>query len=142
MVTAYDVTANKLIEKTADELKKMGIASPEYLKFVKSGAHAVRKPQQTDFWYLRLASLLRQAYTKGKVGVNSLRTHYGGRQKRGRQREHHRDAAGSIIRRGLQALEKHDLIKKEKVGRTLTPKGRALLDKVAKEVSGEPKHAA
>jgi len=139
MVTVYDVPPNDLIQRTAEKLKAMGIPKPEFLLYVKSGAHAERRPQQKDFWYLRLASMLRQAYIKGRVGVNSLRTHYGGRKNRGRKKEHHYKAGGARIRRGLQMLEKYELIKKEKVGRVLTPKGRSLLDNTAYEVFKEKK---
>ena len=45
----------------------MGIEKPEFINYVKSGAHAERRPEQQNFWYLRLASLLRQAYTTPKI---------------------------------------------------------------------------
>ncbi len=41
-------------------------------------------------------------------------------------------AGGKNIRLMLQQLEKAGFVKKEKVGRTLTPKGRSLLDKASK----------
>ena len=135
MVTVHDVPAGKLIEKAAEELEKMGLEKPEFVNYVKSGSHAERRPEQKNFWYLRLASLLRQAYTKPSVGVNRLRTHYGGKKNRGAKPGKHRDAGGAIVRRGLQQLEKIGFIKKEKTGRTITGKGRAFLDKLAKEIS-------
>ncbi len=134
MVTVYDVKPNMLIEKTAEKLKELGIEKPAYIDFVKSGPGKRRKPQGSDFFYNRCASLLRQTYVNETVGVNSLKTHYGGRKKRGVRPEKHADATGSIIRRGFMALEKIGLVEKKKVGRGITGKGKKLLDSVAKEI--------
>lgn len=135
MVTVYDVSPTKLIPAVAKELKGMGITQPEFIDYVKSGPHRERKPQQPDFWYTRLASLLRQTYIHENVGINRLRTHYGGSKNRGTRKDHHCPAGGAVIRRGLQSLEEAGLIKKVKVGREITGKGKALLDKIAMEVS-------
>lgn len=133
MVTALDVEANKLIEKTAHKLKEMKLEKPEFVSFVKSGAHAERPPQHSDFWYFRCASVLRQAYIRGNIGVNKLRTHYGGRKNRGVRPQHHKKSGGKIIRKAMQLLEKAGLLSKQKTGRVLSAKGRKFLDSVAKE---------
>lgn len=135
MVTAYDVDPNKLIEKTAEKLKAMKLTKPDYVSVVKSGAHAARPPEQPDFWYIRCASVLRQAYVKNLVGIRGLAEHYGGRKRRGRKPEKHVRAGRATIRKAMQELEKAGLLVKEKAGRAISPKGRALLDTVAKEVS-------
>ncbi|MEM2137894.1 MAG: 30S ribosomal protein S19e [Candidatus Anstonellaceae archaeon] len=135
MVTVYDVTPNKLIGKVAEKLKAMGIAQPAYIGTVKSGSHKERMPQQKDFWYLRLASLLRNAYVNGNVGVGKLRLHYGGRKIRGVRPEKKRRAGGSIIRKGLQSLEKAGLMVKKKTGREISAAGKKLLDSAAKEAA-------
>jgi small subunit ribosomal protein S19e len=133
MVTVFDVDANKLIEKTAERLKEMKIHKPVFVGLVKSGAHAARPPQTDNFWYLRCASILRQIYVNGTVGVQRLRRHYGGKKRRGVRPARHAPAGGSIIRKAMQELEKAGLLTKEKVGRVLSPKGRKLLDNAAKE---------
>jgi small subunit ribosomal protein S19e len=135
MVTAYDVAPSKLVAKLAEKLKGMGIAKPKWVGAVKSGAHRQRLPQQKDFWYIRLASMLRNAYVHGNVGVRSLRSHYGGKKARGVKPEEKRKAGGSIIRKGLQALESAGLMAKKKKGRELSPAGRKLVDLAAKEAS-------
>ncbi|MFH1285350.1 MAG: 40S ribosomal protein S19, partial [Candidatus Micrarchaeota archaeon] len=125
------------IEKTAEKLKHVAeIKIPESVKYAKTGSHVERAPDSKDFWYIRCASLLWRAYNK-PVGVGRLRTHYGGRKQRGARPEHHADAGGSMIRRGLQQLEKAGLVKKQKEGgRAVTGAGMKLLDSVAKEMSG------
>lgn len=135
MVTVFDVQPGKLIEKAADELEKMGIEKPEFVSYVKSGSHTERRPEQPNFWYIRMASLLRQAYTTPTIGVNRLRTHYGGKKDRGRKPSKHRDAGGAIIRRGLQELEKQGFVKKAKTGRVITGKGKKFLDNIAKQIA-------
>ena len=135
MVTVYDVTPNKLVAKVAEKLKGMQIPQPAYIGTVKSGAHAERMPQQKDFWYTRLASILRNAYVHGNVGVGKLRTHYGGKKTRGVRPERKRKAGGSIIRKGMQALEVAGLLSKKKTGRELSAAGKKLLDASAKEAA-------
>jgi small subunit ribosomal protein S19e len=135
MVTANDVEANRLIGKAAEKLKDMALPAPVFVGLVKTGSHASRPPQSPDFWYFRCASILRQAYMNDKVGVNRLRRHYGGRKRSGVSPEHHRPSGGSTVRKALQALEKAGLLIKQKTGRTLSPKGRKLLDAAAKECS-------
>jgi small subunit ribosomal protein S19e len=133
MVTANDVEANKLIGKTADKLKDMSLPKPTFVGLVKTGSHNVRPPASPDFWFFRCASILRQAYVNSNVGVNRLRRHYGGRKRKGVRPEGHRPSGGSTVRKAMQALEKAGLLMKQKSGRTLTPKGRKLLDQAAKE---------
>lgn len=134
MVNCLDVDANKLIEKLASKLEKKGIEKPEYVKFVKSGAHAERPPAQENFWYIRCASIMRQNYANANVGVNRLRRHYGGLKDRGRKPERHMLAGGSTIRKAFQSLEKAGFLVKKKTGRELTPQGVKLLEECAKEV--------
>jgi small subunit ribosomal protein S19e len=136
MVTAYDVDPNKLIEKVAEKLKGEKLARPPFVGLVKSGAHTERPPEHEDFWYVRCASILRQAYVRNKVGTGRLRRHYGGRKRRGVKPQEHASAGGSTIRKAMQELEKAGLLAKDKTGRILTAKGRKLLDNAAKEVSG------
>lgn len=135
MVTVYDVTPNKLVKKVAEKLQGMGIAQPAYIGTVKSGPHRERFPQQKDFWYMRLASLLRNSYVHGSVGVSRLRSHYGGKKIRGVRPERKVKAGGSIIRKGLQALEAAGLMAKKKTGREITAAGKKLLDSAAKEAA-------
>lgn len=137
MVTARDVSALELIRKLKEELKKSKeINPPVWAKFSKSGIHRERPPQQPDFWYVRAASILRRIYLDGPVGVQRLRTYYGGLKKRGYKPSRFRRAGGAMIRKMLQQLETAGFIDKvDKGGRKITSKGKKLLDSVAYEVS-------
>jgi len=137
MVTVYDVTPNKLVSRVAEKLQGMGIAAPKWIGTVKSGSHNERLPQQKNFWYIRMASILRNAYVHGNVGVGKLRSHYGGKKARGVRPEKKRKAGGSIIRKGMQALEKAGLMVKRKKGREISASGKKLLDSCAKEASSQ-----
>jgi len=137
MTTVFDVDARKLVEKAAGKLKAIPeIKAPAWMAFVKSGASRQRAPEQKDFWYLRCASMLRKIYIDGSKGVSRLRTAYGSKKNATVRRSHFMKSGGSIIRKGLQQLEKAGLLTKPKTGgRVLTAKGRALLDASAKEVA-------
>jgi small subunit ribosomal protein S19e len=135
MITALDVDPNRLIAKTAEKLKSMKLEKPYFVGVVKSGAYAQRPPEQEDFWYVRCASILRQAYSRSYIGTQRLRRHYGGKKSRGVKPQKHAPAGGSTIRKAMQQLEKAALLIKDQKGRRISPKGRKLLDSVAKEVS-------
>ncbi|MBI2445260.1 30S ribosomal protein S19e [Candidatus Micrarchaeota archaeon] len=134
-MAAMDVPANELIGKVADQLKAVdAIKPPTWAGSVKLSSHNERVPEQKDFWFSRCASLLRTMYLRaGPVGVERLRHKYGGRTSHTVARSHHRKAGGKSIRLMLQQLEQAGLVKKEKVGRILTAKGRSLLDKASKK---------
>lgn len=149
LISALDVETNKLIGKTAQKLKEMNLDKPEFVGLVKTGPSKQRPPADENFWFMRCASLLHQAYVRNLIGTNRLRTHYGGKKKRGRRPERTVRSGGSTIRKAMQELEKAQLLEKageRRVknkngkdvilysGRKLTAKGRKLLDRIAKEV--------
>lgn len=131
----YDISASKLIERTAVNLKEL-IKAPEWSKFVKTGASKERPPVQDDWWYVRAAAMLRKIYIRGPLGVNRLRRKYQGKKNMGHQPERVYWASGKVIRTILQQLEKAELIKNGQKGmhkgRIITPKGQSFLDKLSK----------
>ncbi len=134
MSSPLDVEPNALIKNVAAKLKQMGLEQPSFVRYVKSGSHVERPPDQEDFWYIRCAAILRHLYVNNGKGVQRLRKHFGGRKNRGRKPEHKVKAGGSIIRKALQQLEKAGLVeKKEGQGRVITSKGISLLAQAAKE---------
>ncbi len=137
MAGIYDVNAQELVEKTAQELKNIPeIAPPEWSVFIKTGAHKQRPPVQLDWWYFRSAAILRSVAKLGPIGTQKLRTKFGGKKNRGVAPEHHFKGSGSVIRTALQQLETAGLIVKANKsghkGRILTGKGESLMMKVAK----------
>lgn len=139
MVRVYDVPADRLIEALAEHLKKVPeLEPPQWAPFVKTGSHAERPPQRSDWWYTRAASLLRKVYLHGPVGLEKLEIAYGGSKALAYYPKHHRNAGGSAIRNPLKELEAAELVtKKGTKGRVLTPKGVALLDKISKDIFKE-----
>ncbi len=135
MVTAREVEAGVFVGKLKEELKKIeSIKSPDWMSFAKSGSHRERPPEQPDFWYVRTASMMRRMYMDGPVGVERLKTFYGGRKSRGAKPYKFRQASGNILRKIMQQLEAAKLVEKEgKSGRRLTKEGVKLMDRVALE---------
>jgi len=135
-MSVQEVPAAALIKLVGEELKKMKeLEPPAWSRFVKTGTHKDRPPEQPDWWYTRAASLMRKLYIDGPVGVSRLRTHYGGRKNLGQAPEHFRKAGGKIIRVLFQQLETAGLTAKVGgKGRKLTHKGLEILDRMAKQV--------
>ncbi len=143
-MAAKEADPNQLIDELAGIMKSDGVVNPpEWSQFIKTGSHVERPPENEDWWYVRAASVLRQVYMRGPIGVGKLRGWYGGRRNRGARPERHCPAGGKIIRVCLQQLEAAGLIAKDKVGRKITSKGQALIDKTAAAVKPreEPKKA-
>lgn len=122
---------DEFIQKLKEELKKFEeLKPPEWINFVKSGAHKERVPMQSDFWYIRTASILRKL-SKGKpISVKDFRYIYGGRKKRGKRPEKFYPAGGKHIRLILQKLEKIGFVKKTNKGRVITNEGLKFLNKI------------
>jgi len=130
----YDTNPQEYNKKLAEALKNMPeFIQPEWSLYVKSGVSKERPFAERDFWHKRAASILRQIYIRGPVGVGRLRTRYGGRKVRGAKPEEFRKGAGKIIRVILQQAEKAGLIIKaesKKRGRIMSEKGKEFLDSI------------
>lgn len=137
-VEMKDVDPQKFIEVCKEELKKIeAIKPPEWAKFVKTGTHKKFPPEQDDWWYTRAASILRRIYLDGPVGVERLRTYYGGRKDRGHKPEKFKKGSGSIIRKCLQQLETAGLVEKSKgpkKGRIVSEKGKKFIARILMKV--------
>src|SRR3989338_7896287 len=140
MGTIYDCDQSELVEKASGELKKINaVKAPSWAAFVKTGVQKERPPANRDWWHTRAASVLRQIYRKGPIGVSKLRTAYGGKKNRGYKTEHFYKGSGNIIRKILQQLEAAGFVKKEEKnihkGRVLTAQGKKFLDNIAAQIS-------
>ena len=134
-----DVPARAFIRALAEHLKQDKIQAPEYVDLIKTGTFKELNPSDPDWYYTRAASLARKVYLQPGKGVGYFKKKYGGSVRRGHAPEHHRDAAGGVIRHILLNLEGADMVCKkdaeDKKGRFITPRGQAVLDLIAKQVA-------
>lgn len=124
--------------KLAEALKQLPeFEAPEWINFVKSSPSKERPIDDPDFWHKRAASILRQIYKKGIVGVSRLRTKYGSKKNRGYAPERFQRAGGKIIRTLLQQADKAGLteiakdikdVRSKRPGRQLTKKGKEFME--------------
>jgi small subunit ribosomal protein S19e len=136
MTDIRTIEPGKYNKELANALKKIKeFQKPEWVDFVKTGPSKQRPTTEEDFWYRRAASILRQIYIKKIVGVNRLRTRYGGRKDRGVRPPHFYKSGGKIIRKILQQAEAAGFVEKsqsKKAGRQLTIKGRQFMESLVK----------
>ena len=140
MNPVYELNAQEYNLKLADALKQIQeFKEPEWARFVKSGPSKERPIEDSDFWFKRAASILRQIYKKKIVGVNRLRTKYGSKKDRGMKPEKFVRASGKIIRTILQQADKAGFteiakdikyVKAKRPGRQLTQKGKDFLEAI------------
>ena len=138
--SVYGINPQEYNLKLAEALKKVPeFKEPEWVKFVKSSSSKERPIEEEDFWHKRAASILRQIYKKGLVGVNRLRTKYGSKKNRGARPERFVKAGGKIIRTILQQADKAGFTenvkadkgtREKKPGRRLTAKGKEFLEAI------------
>ena len=139
MPTVYDIPANILIRRLAQDLKsREEITPPEWMQFVKTGAHKERAPDDADFWFVRCASILRKVYLNGPIGTEKLRIAYGGKKRRGVKPNKFQKGSGAIVRTALQQLERAGFITKQPTkGRVMTDIGRSYMDKLSSALKQE-----
>jgi len=133
-MSIHEIPHNEFNEKLAKALKEIPeFEMPEWANFVKTSVARERPPQDKDFWHKRTASILRQLYIHKVVGVNRMKTRYGGKKDRGARRSRFRKGSGKIIRTILQQAEKAGFVEKAKEkrsGRRLTNYGRKFLEDI------------
>ena len=148
--TVKDVPARDFIEAFAKHLKKGNrIKMPEWAVYYKTACFKDLAPYDADWLYVRAASVAYQLYMRGKVGVNTLRKHYGSKQRNGTCTEHSRLAAGKCIRYVLIELERASLVGKITyenedgnsliIGKALTKKGTTDMDRIASQIAKDAK---
>src|SRR5512139_2956841 len=139
MTTVFDATPDHLIRKVAEELRKRNeITPPAWAAFAKTGAHKEMPPEDPDWWYVRVAAVLRRVYVDGPLGVERMRSFYGGNKNRGSKPNAFRKGSGSILRKSLRQLEAAGLIIHDKTGRRVSPEGMKFLDNLSQEVLKNP----
>jgi len=139
MTTVFDVPAKELIDALAKKLQsEKDIMPPEWGSYVRTGVSREKPPLDKDWWHTRCASILRKIYINHCIGIEHLRSEYGGRDDRGSKPYKARLGSGGVVRTALHQLEKVGLVMKIKgKGRVLTSKGRSLLDNTSHEVMQE-----
>jgi small subunit ribosomal protein S19e len=139
MTTVFDVPADSLIDRLSEELKKRNeIKPPAWAAFAKTGVHKQMPPESQDWWFIRSAALLRRLYVDGPVGVQRMRTAYGGKRDRGSSPYQFRKGSGSIVRKIFQQLETAGLVEKMKSGRRISAAGMSYLDSLANDLATAP----
>jgi small subunit ribosomal protein S19e len=136
MTTVYDVPPDVLISVVARDLRKSKkVRPPEWASFVKTGTHREKAPVERDWWYTRMAAILRKVYVRGPVGTERLAAEFGGRRDRGSAPYHPTKGGRSIVRECLNQLEALGYVQKvDKKGRVITPRGQSYLDNKAHEI--------
>ena len=136
----YELDSKEYNLKLAEALKEIPeFKKPGWIDFVKSSPSKARPIYDSDFWFKRAASILRQIYRKEIVGVNRLKTRYGSKKKRGSKPEEFRKAGGKIIRTILQQSDEAGFteivkgikgVRGKKPGRQLTEKGKDFMESI------------
>jgi small subunit ribosomal protein S19e len=135
MVNVREVPADLLIGKLTEDFSKMKkIEVPVWTEFLKSGVHREKSWMQEDWYYRRLASTLRKVYLRGNIGIQRLSEEYGGRKDNGSKPYHPAAGSRSIVRHILNQLQTLGLVEKKETGRSVSPKGMAMLQKASHTV--------
>ncbi|MCL5873843.1 MAG: 30S ribosomal protein S19e [Candidatus Thermoplasmatota archaeon] len=135
MVNFKDIPPEMLIRELSNKLSKE-IQEPKWVKEVKTGQHKERGPNDADWYYIRVASLLRKVAVNSPIGIEKLASEYGGKVDRGSKAHHAGKGSRKVLRTALQDLEKMGYVLKNKKGRSVSSAGTKLLNAAAKTASG------
>ncbi len=135
MVDVKKVPVDLLLKELSRKLSEdMGISKPDWTQYLKAGVHREKSWDDDNWYYIRLASILRKLYLRGRIGISRLSSEYGGPVDSGSKRYHPSRGSRFIIRDMFHTLENLGLVAKQKEGRGLTAAGQKLLNEVAKEI--------
>lgn len=138
------------IPKLAKHLEKHAVITPPAeADFVKTGHGKERAPQAQNWYFVRVASILRRLYMHrlktcpadrrrgtglSLPGVAGLARKYGGAKNNGHVPEHTVTGSKSLVRKAIQRLEKAGYVALgETGGRFLTNKALGLMEQIAAE---------
>lgn len=139
MATAYDVPAEKLVPRLAEELRKLDtVKPPDWAMFAKAGRHREKSPIDDGWWFVRSAAVLRKIYLDGPIGTTRLAAAFGGKADRGSKPNKAVRGSRAIARKTMKQLEASQLVQRDKNGgRAVTGKGRKLVDGLSTELLKE-----
>ncbi|OQS54304.1 hypothetical protein EHP00_2220 [Ecytonucleospora hepatopenaei] len=80
---AYRVDAHKLVEAISSTLEKEKVELPVHGDLIKTGCGRQYSPYEKNWFYTRMASIVRQAMCKDRVSMTGLAHKYGVRKNRG-----------------------------------------------------------
>jgi small subunit ribosomal protein S19e len=134
ITTLRDVSAAEFITAYSAHLKKGGrLELPSWVDYVKTSHGREMPPSDTDWYFVRAASIARKIYLNGGIGVGALAHWYGKANKKGVLPQKHHQASRKIIRTILIQLEELGLVEKtENGGRQVTSDGMKDLDTIAR----------
>eukprot|EP01129_Flabellula_baltica_P014259 TRINITY_DN678_c0_g1_i1.p1 TRINITY_DN678_c0_g1~~TRINITY_DN678_c0_g1_i1.p1 ORF type:complete len:166 (+),score=46.20 TRINITY_DN678_c0_g1_i1:333-830(+) len=139
--TVKDVPADAFIAAYAAHLQRSKwLEVPEWAEYVKTSITKELGPTNTDWYFIRAASIARKIYLRPGTGVGALRVVYGNNKTAGTARNHFQTASGKIIRDIMQQLTKIGVVETVTTengvqGRRVTPEGRKDLDRIAGTVA-------
>ncbi|MEM0139713.1 MAG: 30S ribosomal protein S19e [Ferroplasma sp.] len=137
MVNVNEVPADLLLNKLASEFKEKNVEIPDWTHYLKDGIGREKAWEEEDWYYTRLASVMRKISLKNNIGIARMSQEYGSRQDRGTKKYHPVQGSRYIVRNVFHTLESMGYVKKDKTGRSLTPAGQSVLDIAAKNVMKE-----
>lgn len=130
MVNFKDIPPEMLIREISNRLSKE-IQEPKWTKDVKTGQHKERGPYEANWYYIRVASILRKIAVNSPIGIERLAAEYGGKVDRGSKAHHAGKGSRKVIRSAVQDLEKLGYILKSKKGRSISSMGAKMLNSAA-----------
>eukprot|EP00923_Selenidium_pygospionis_P056668 GHVN01098905.1.p1 GENE.GHVN01098905.1~~GHVN01098905.1.p1 ORF type:complete len:159 (+),score=7.50 GHVN01098905.1:79-555(+) len=132
-----DIRAAEFIEAYAKHLKVSGkFELPKWSEHVKTSVAKELAPYDSDWLYVRAASVLRHIYLRPKIGIGALRKVYGSKKRYGCAPGHFVKGGGKILRYCVQQFEKMGMVEAGAEGRRrLTRAARAELDSIARQLA-------
>ena len=96
-------------------------------------------PEDPDWWFIRAAAVLRRVYVDGPLGVERMRSFYGGKQEPRLETECFPEGQRLGSQKGPPALSRlPGSLRTTRPGAEFSPASMAFLDSIAQEVIAHP----
>lgn len=135
MDSVFEVQAVPLLKAIADTLKKNpDVKLPENHDIIKTGSGRKNAPHEPDWFYVRMAAIIRQVMCKGKISLSGLSYRFGNRKNRGVRPSKFARGSKFVIASAIAQLEAIGWIQFNNSDSILTETGKEVLGELIEKV--------
>lgn len=138
MDAVFQVQPVPLVKAIAEALKQNDqVELPKNHDLIKSGHGRQYSPEDADWFYVRMASIVRQTMCKGKVSLKGLAFRYGNRKNRGVRPTKFAMSSNFVNGSAIDQLKKIGWINYAQKDNILTEKAKIVLKEIIEKINEE-----
>lgn len=138
MEGVYRVKADPLIDGIRENLQNnQSITLPKDYVFIKTSHGKEFSPEDSNWFYIRMASIVRYAMCKGTVSLKGLCRKYSCRKNAGVRPSRYAKGSEFVIESAIEELKKIGWFSFDNKKDILTPKAKEILSEIMEKINKE-----